>query len=56
MKSISKPSNSTGLNANPESDDVSLALGEVMPNIKSLSSGDDGLMFIRDVRMSYVWS
>jgi hypothetical protein len=35
---------------------VSLELGDVMPNIKSLSSGDKGLMFMREVNMSYVWS
>jgi hypothetical protein len=35
---------------------VSLELGDVMPNIKSLSSGDEGLMFMREVNMSYVWS
>ena len=54
VKSISNPSSSMGLSAKPESDEVSLELGDVMPKIKSLSSGDDGHMFIRDVKMSYV--
>ena len=52
VKSISNPSNSMGLSAIPESEDVSLELGDVMLNIKSLSSGDKGPTFIRDVKMS----
>ena len=53
VKSISKPSNSTGLSAMPESEDVSLELlGDVMPNIRSLSSGEEGQTFIREVKMS----
>ena len=56
VKSISNPPNSMGLSAIPESDEVSLELGDVMPNIMSLSSGNEGLMFMREVNMSYVWS
>jgi hypothetical protein len=56
VKSISNPSNSMGLSAIPESEEVSLELGDVMLNMRSLSSGDDGQTFISDVKMSYVWS
>lgn len=51
-KSRSNPPNSKGLSAIPESDEVSLELGDVMLAIISLLSGDEGPTFSSDVTMS----